>query len=187
MIKSNLLTFVFLFTSFCYAQDRDVYNTSIVEIRGKIYKLHKGVHIRNDSISHTSLKHTKVDLSNVLFKTSKAELVPEAYVQLDTLSKLLIENPNMDLKIEGHTDKIGDRKKNLKLSVQRARVIRRYLFNKGIKFQRTVAIGHGDKLPICEAPCRKNQRVQFSLINNGKKSQISQNWGFNWANIDIKK
>ncbi len=183
MMRSNIFIFIFLFASFSYAQDTNKYNTSIVVIRGKIYKMQHGIHKKGDSTRNTSLKYTKVGLSNVLFKTSKAELLPQAYAELDTLSQLLAENPNMNLKIEGHTDKIGDSKKNLKLSEKRARVIRLYLFNNGIKFERTLAIGHGDRLPICEAPCKKNQRVQFSLIDNGKKSRLSRNWDFDFDNM----
>lgn len=175
-MKATLLLFTVLFTSFSYAQDTDLYDIRVVVIRDKLYKMHHGLHKSNDAITNTSIKYTEVDLSNILFKTTKAELLPQSYDELNALFILLKENSNMNLKIEGHTDNIGNSKSNLKLSIRRARAIKLYLVKKGIKFNRITTVGHGDISPICDAPCIKNQRVEFSLIENGKENRLAHRW-----------
>ena len=93
----------------------------------------------------------------------------------------------MNVKIEGHTDKIGNSKKNLKLSKKRARTIKLYLFKQGIKFNRMTATGHGDTTTICDAPCTKNQRVEFTLIENGKQNRLARNWDYDFDKMYRKK
>ena len=186
-MKIKLLLFTFLFTSLSYAQDTEEYNTSVVVIRDKIYKMRHGLHKTNDSIVNTSITYTAVDLSNIAFKTTKAALLPESYDDLNTLSRLLKEHPNMNVKIEGHTDKIGNSKKNLKLSKKRARTIKLYLFKQGVKFKRMTAIGYGDTTTLCDAPCTKNQRVEFTLIENGKPNRLARNWNYDFDKMYRKK
>ena len=186
-MKTKLLLLTILSTSLFYAQDTEEYNTSVVVIRDKIYKMHHGLHKTNDSVVNTSIKYTAVDLSNVVFKTTKAELHPNSYDELNALSKLLKEHPNMNVKIEGHTDNIGNSKSNLRLSKKRARTIKLYLYKKGVKLNRMTTVGHGDTMLICETPCLKNQRVEFTLIKNGKENPIARNWNYDFNKMYARK
>jgi len=108
----------------------------------------------------------------VLFKTSQSVLLLGSYNALNALVILLKDNSRITLKIEGHTDKVGHSRSNLKLSIRRARAIRLYLFSKGIKLDRILAVGHGDKSPICDSPCRENQRVEFTLTSEGNEKRL---------------
>ncbi len=120
----------------------------------------------------TKIRYSKIDLSNILFETSKNQILPQSYNALNALFTLLRDNPKLILKIEGHTDEIGHGQSNLKLSIRRARAIRLYLFKKGLKLERISAIGYGDQRPMCESPCKENQRVEFTLIHDGTEQKL---------------
>lgn len=151
--------------SLFYAQDNNMFKndtTRIKIINKKPYRIIHTFHKINDKLT-SQINYKKVDLSNVHFETSKAKLLQSSYKTLDFLATILNDNPTINLKIAGHTDKVGDSKKNLKLSLKRAKAIRLYLLKKDIKDQRLTANGYGDQMLICEAPCKDNQRVEFFL------------------------
>ena len=54
--------------------------------------------------------------ANLEFVFSKAEITFDSYKSLQRLGVMLMENPDMRLRIEGHTDNIGGEFMNLKLS-----------------------------------------------------------------------
>jgi outer membrane protein OmpA-like peptidoglycan-associated protein len=71
------------------------------------------------------------------------------------------------LRIEGHTDNTGDRKKNLRLSQDRANAVRKYLVDRGIDAKRLEAVGRGPDRPIASNKTAsgrdKNRRVEFLI------------------------
>lgn len=148
-------------------------DSSTIKILGNIvYKAHQELVRAKDSSLSTRFYYTKVDLTNILFRTSKSEILSESFDELTELSKLMKENPKTRIKIIGHTDKIGNRKSNLKLSIRRARAIRIYLIKKGVKSNKIVAQGLGDQFTICESPCKKNQRVEFTITHGKPFSEL---------------
>lgn len=147
-------------------------STQITLIGNKLYKAYQGYQKNKDELTNTVIQYAEVDISNVLFKKSQSVLLPGSYNALNALVILMRNNPQLTLKIEGHTDKIGHSRSNLKLSIRRARAIRLYLFSKNIKLERVTAIGHGDTNPICDAPCKENQRVTFTLIDDGTEKRL---------------
>lgn len=170
----KLLIIVFCTSAFAQENLRiNIDSTKVVLIGNKLYKAHQGRQYKNSgATNNTIIQYSEIDLSNVLFKTSTPELLPESYNALNALVILLRDNPKLNLKIDGHTDKVGHPIKNLKLSIKRARTIRLYLFKKGIKLSRLTANGYGDEMPICKSPCSENQRVEFTLLNNGLEQKL---------------
>ena len=61
----------------------------------------------------------KIILNKVFFYQSSAELTNESFNQLDLIFNFLNENENLIIFLEGHTDNIGNAKKNLELSSKR--------------------------------------------------------------------
>jgi len=82
------------------------------------------------------------------FETGKATLEPEAYAVLDELVAYLQRKEDDKVEIGGHTDNVGKREANLKLSLDRANTVRDYLISKGIAFDRITAKGYGSTVPI---------------------------------------
>ncbi len=104
---------------------------------------------------------------NVLFVKSKSILLPESEPELDRLAGFLQRNARYNLRIEGHTDRIGNAEKNLILSKERAQAVANYLISKGVASRRITTIGYGDTRPLVieakDVPNEKNRRVEFYL------------------------
>jgi len=104
---------------------------------------------------------------HVMFKPSSIRLTTSSYSALNTLVATLKAHPELHLTIEGHTDNTGSAATNLKLSEQRANVVRSYLIRKGVPADRITAIGYGLEKPIADNKTSKgraaNRRVEFKL------------------------
>lgn len=102
---------------------------------------------------------------NVQFERAKTEILPESFAELDRLADFLIKNPQHKIKIEGHTDNVGDAQKNLQLSHSRARAVAAYLIKKGVPHERLSAEGFGGSRPLVKSEGNKyhpeNRRVEF--------------------------
>jgi outer membrane protein OmpA-like peptidoglycan-associated protein len=81
------------------------------------------------------------------FATGKATILKNSFPVLDNLVNLLKEYKDAKIAVEGHTDNVGNRAANKKLSQQRADAIKAYLVKKGIDASRIQAIGYGDERP----------------------------------------
>lgn len=79
------------------------------------------------------------------------------------------ENETMEIEIEGHTDNKGSHEYNVKLSTQRAEIVRQYLLNKNVQPFRVKAIGYGEDKPIAENDTEEgrsiNRRVEFTVLH----------------------
>lgn len=111
---------------------------------------------------------SKVLLNNIFFDTNKFDLLPASMVELNILSDLLKNNPNMVIEIEGHTDNVGDIKANQKLSENRANAVYDYLISNGIDRKQLSYKGYGEEKPafdnITEEGRQKNRRTEFSVV-----------------------
>ena len=110
----------------------------------------------------------KITLKNVYFEMSKSDLLSASYAELDKLVAMMKDNPNMAIRLEGHTDIIGDHAKNLQLSQDRVLACARYLVQKGIDNDRIQTIGYGDTRPITtkgtDEDRKINRRVEFDIL-----------------------
>lgn len=111
----------------------------------------------------------KVDFAakNILFVTGSYKLATSSFKNLNEVVKIMQENPDMKLAIDGHTDNTGKPDKNQVLSENRANSVKNYLVSKGIAESRLTAQGHGDTMPIADnktaAGRQKNRRVEMAL------------------------
>ena len=104
---------------------------------------------------------------NILFDTGKYTLKQTSHETLDKIFEILSEMPNVKVKVQGHTDNVGNARSNLKLSQNRAAAVMSYLEKKGISQDRMIAQGFGDENPIADNATdegrQKNRRVEFHL------------------------
>ncbi len=108
-------------------------------------------------------------LEGVNFAYNSAELEPESFPILDKVGQLLVDIPEMRVRIEGHTDSDGSDAYNLTLSQRRAEAVRAYLLRTfNIDPLRIEARGFGESVPIASnaTPEGKalNRRVEFVTI-----------------------
>jgi OOP family OmpA-OmpF porin len=104
---------------------------------------------------------------NILFITGSAKLTTSSYKGLDDVAKVMKDNPQMKISIDGHTDNTGTVAINDKLSQQRADAVKKYMVSKGIDASRITSTGHGQNSPIADNKTasgrQKNRRVEMTL------------------------
>lgn len=106
-----------------------------------------------------------VPLDNVLFKVGTSEMLPMSYAPLDGLVMMMKLNPEMKIRIDGHTDNSASKGVSIKLSTQRADAVKSYLIRYNVSSKRISIKGLGGTAPVVpntsEANRRKNRRVEF--------------------------
>jgi outer membrane protein OmpA-like peptidoglycan-associated protein len=107
----------------------------------------------------------------VLFETGSDKLLTESNVILDEVAGIMSEEASIKIRVEGHTDDVGDDKKNLDLSKRRAATVKTYLEGKGIAADRVSSEGCGEKSFIAKNDSdenkQKNRRVEFVILKEG--------------------
>lgn len=106
------------------------------------------------------------------FRPTTAELAEGSTALLDEIADLLLAHPELrKVRIEGHTDNVGNPKVNQKLSEERAMAVRSYLIKQGVEPDRLVAEGYGSAQPLVPNLSRtarlKNRRVAFRILERG--------------------
>jgi len=110
----------------------------------------------------------KIELKQaIFFQTAKAVIMTKSFGLLDEVATVLRARPNMQVRIEGHTDIRGGHAYNLRLSQSRADSVKAYLVGKGIGSDRMEAKGYGPDQPIdnnkTAAGRERNRRVEFMI------------------------
>lgn len=107
----------------------------------------------------------------ILFDYASAELAPDSRPTLDQLASIANSCPDVALAVEGHTDSIGQRPDNRKLSLRRSEAVIDYLANAGINRSRLRAVGYGEEHPLVpnNSPANRarNRRIEFSIDVKG--------------------
>lgn len=107
-------------------------------------------------------------LRNVFFDLDSDRLQQGSYTELNALVKVLNQNSDLRLLIEGHTDNQGDPEYNLELSRKRAESVQTYLIGKGISQDRLEIKGFGETSPIesneTEEGRAKNRRTTVTVL-----------------------
>lgn len=119
----------------------------------------------------TKVKSVKFELvKDFKFDFGKAELNEEAKQYLNEIYEMLLKNPDYQLEVIGHTDKVGKPLANFRLSKTRAQAVSQYLVQKGIPVERITYSGRGDTQPVAENDTdenkAKNRRVEFIIYVN---------------------
>jgi outer membrane protein OmpA-like peptidoglycan-associated protein len=112
-----------------------------------------------------------ITLSNVLFRTDSADLLPGAATSLDRVAAFLRAHPGVQVGVDGHTDSTGSADHNLALSQRRANAVRQALVARGVEPTRIVAQGMGETAPVASndtADGRQlNRRVEVIVSGPG--------------------
>lgn len=115
------------------------------------------------------VKADKIELGNIYFQRSKDEIRDISYTELDKLVAFMKSNPRARIRIEGHTDSVGDKAALYKLSMDRSNAIKRYLIRKGIHTGRIQTAALGASKPLndnsTEELRSRNRRVEFYITN----------------------
>ena len=111
---------------------------------------------------------TKLTLKNIYFDASKYDLKAQSFPELDRLVTVMKNNATLQIKLEGHTDTVGDFDANVELSRNRVNAVKRYLVGKGIDAGRIDTVGYGPSRPINSNRSLKerpeNRRVEMVVV-----------------------
>ena len=118
-------------------------------------------------------EEAKVKLDNfakaIYFNSGKSTFRLGVTDNLDLISDIMKEFKDSDFSIDGHTDSVGSKALNQKLSQSRAQAVLDYLISKGVSADRLAAKGFGEDTPIASNNTRsgraKNRRVEINLAN----------------------
>jgi OOP family OmpA-OmpF porin len=115
-----------------------------------------------------AIAEDRLVLVGVNFAFDKSDLLPESYSVLDKAARLLHNNPDVKVEIEGYTDFIGTNEYNYELSENRAETVKNYLVDNGIAASRLTTIGYGKGNPIASNETDEgramNRRIVFRII-----------------------
>ena len=103
------------------------------------------------------------------FETGSANLTPGARAQAEAFAQALLRPQlrNMRFLIEGHTDSVGVRTRNLDLSQRRAETLADFLVRAGVDRTRLVVRGYGPDRPLpgLSGTAGENRRVEAVRIS----------------------
>ena len=104
----------------------------------------------------------------MLFDFDRSEIKSEAHPMLNETSDILKMNPEINVKIDGHTDNIGTSMYNMKLSERRANAVMEYFVSKGVDAKRLTIKGFGLTRPAASNDTKKgrakNRRVELTIV-----------------------
>ncbi len=107
-------------------------------------------------------------MSRIYFEFNSAELLDPSFDQMNKLLVLLKENPRLRIEIRGHTDNVGTKQYNRKLSIARAAAVYNYLIANGVDKSRMKYRGFGNDVPVAtndtEEGRQLNRRVEILIV-----------------------
>jgi outer membrane protein OmpA-like peptidoglycan-associated protein len=99
---------------------------------------------------------------------NNAKLSTRSNAALDKVVAIMNENPGLKIRIEGHTDNVGNEDDLEDLSSARAKAVMDYLISKGISADRVSKEGFGGSQPIADnntaAGRKKNNRIELRMV-----------------------
>jgi len=113
-------------------------------------------------------KEAVFELENVEFEFDKAVLTPMSLEILKPVLATMIENETLEIELSGHTDNIGSKQYNQKLSEARAKAVADYLIKNGIDSKRIKTVGYGFDKPIASNSTpegrQRNRRTEMKIL-----------------------
>ena len=137
----------------------------------KKFKLRKAIQKSLDKNQNLriSKKGVVLNLKNILFDTDKSVIKKEYIIKLKKVSDFLKKRKDLRIRIEGHTDNLGELKYNTDLSYRRATAVYNYFTKiKKIPSSRITYRGWGPLKPIAsnlsKKGRKKNRRVEIIFL-----------------------
>jgi outer membrane protein OmpA-like peptidoglycan-associated protein len=117
-----------------------------------------------------------IELEYINYELDKSDVGKEMMATLDKLIALLVEFPDLEIRIESHTDSRGSDEYNMLLSKKRARAAFDYVVSKGVDPNRLLYQGYGETrllnncgngVPCAEEQHEVNRRSIVKVVRKG--------------------
>ncbi len=123
-------------------------------------------------ITETTVTETGVQLylkGDLLFNPGKTKMNQLGIEKIDAIAAVLLKHPEDKVAILGFTDSSGNSQRNLKLSQQRAGMVKAELVKQGVNLDNLTANGMGDSDAVAtnDSPegRAQNRRVEMDITN----------------------
>src|SRR5262249_30811173 len=116
----------------------------------------------------TDTKSRAFVFESVTFDGSSVKTAPETDLYVRGMSALLKAFPTVEIRIDGHTDNVGDPVENQRIPQARANAVKDLLVKAGAPADRVHAEGHGSDKPVApnttEENRAKNRRIEVTFV-----------------------
>jgi len=126
--------------------DLSTYEQTTVLVKEMAQEMSASAQAMSDAIT----KSGRLDIYGITFATGQAAITPQSNQVLGDVLAVLKANADWKLRIEGHTDNVGDKAANLKLSQARAAAVAAWLAGQGVDAARLSTAGLGDTQPVAD-------------------------------------
>ncbi len=126
-------------------------------------------------VKETTSPFPNIAFQPIYFDYDKYNIRPDAAVELAKVVAAMREYPELQIRIESHTDSRGNSAYNITYTEKMAQSVMDYLISKGIDRQRLSAIGFGEEYLVnkcangveCnEEQHQQNRRTEFKIVQN---------------------
>jgi outer membrane protein OmpA-like peptidoglycan-associated protein len=109
-----------------------------------------------------------VTLTNIFFETNSDSILPSSDSEIVVLARFLKSNPQLRVEIQGHTDNVGKKDANQKLSEKRSKALFLKLRQLEVPFNQIEFKGYGDTQPVddnsTESGKAQNRRLAIKIV-----------------------
>jgi len=106
---------------------------------------------------------------DLLFEVTSFKISPFSVPELLRLVDILVENPRVKIRLEGHTDSQGKSRKSLKLAKKRIKAIKSFLVSRQIDSGRISLKAFGGEKPVSGGMVpdlhKANRRVEIRVVD----------------------
>ncbi|MFK7907144.1 MAG: OmpA family protein [Chitinophagales bacterium] len=122
--------------------------------------------------NHPSLGDALPTLNHIYYDLDKANIRPDAAIELDKIVDFMFKNPGIIIDLRSHTDSRASHAYNEDLSDRRAQSAMNYITSRGVDPSRLTAQGYGenqlanecaDGVPCNETKHQENRRTEFVI------------------------
>lgn len=124
-----------------------------------------------------SVEELAANFSRIYFDFDQATIDTDSRGALDTNARIMLNNSDIKVEIQGHADERGTTDYNLALGQKRSDSVKSYLVSAGVAPSRLSSISYGEEQPLdmahTEIAWSKNRRAEFRITWGGGDLQGS--------------
>ena len=130
--------------------------------------------IKEQNYIYTIEDSKSLVLEKIRFEFGSDDLLPYSYGELELVLEYLNSNRYAEIDIVGHTDDVGNKATNQRLSERRAKSVYNYFLDNRVRKERLSYRGEGEENPIASNENNQgrnqNRRVEIILKSKNKKT-----------------
>jgi outer membrane protein OmpA-like peptidoglycan-associated protein/Tol biopolymer transport system component len=162
------------------AFDYRVAKTNYMQVSGLLEVAENDRQITKDFELQKLVEEQVFQLDNVEFEFAKAVLTPASLKILAPVLETILSNETLEIELSGHTDNIGSREINMRLSKERAQAVADYLIQNGVNKELVTSVGYGFDKPIAKNDTpegrQRNRRTELKIMGIEYAQDQSEDW-----------